>query len=196
MVVNDNLNIITNGDIDERCIITSNSSCRIVNNDIIDRNIISDNNNHFITSIDTMDDNNDILNRDNVCNDDCIVDSNSIKTKKIKTVNQIIKPCIFIKPNMMIKYIINANNTEGQEIVKLPEIVLKYGRTYFINLDISKANTGGENITFIPNKKFIDIIDIRSITNGIATIIPLRNNIKLKNGDNICLLIYKIIFYE
>lgn len=128
-------------------------------------------------------------------NDDCIVDSQQTKTKSVRIIEQVIKPCAYIKPNMMIRYVINANNTEGQEVVKLSEIILKYGRTYYIKLDISGANTG-ENIKFIPNKEFNDVIDIRSITDGVATIIPLRNNVKIKNGDRLCSLVYKIQSYK
>lgn len=129
-----------------------------------------------------------------VNNDDCIIDS-QVKTKSAKIVEQTIKPCAYIKPGMMVKYIINANSAEGQEVVKLSEIILKYGRTYYLNLDISMANTG-DNIVFNLNKEFADTIDIRSITNGIATVIPLRNNVKIKNGDRLCSLTYKIQTYK
>lgn len=86
---------------------------------------------------------------------------------------------IKLNKSVSVKFIIEVNKEIGQMFAS-EFITLQKGKHYFIPTD---STLSLKDFTFFKiNPELIDMIDVRNIDNGVATVIPLLHNVQLKDG--------------
>lgn len=94
---------------------------------------------------------------------------------------------ILIDDVKQVKFIVSFTKDVAYTMAK-DFINLQHGKIYYIPIDNKTLNL--KDFTFFKiNPELIDSIDVRNISNGTATVIPLVHNVQLLNGTELGTLI-------
>lgn len=93
---------------------------------------------------------------------------------------------IKLNDNKSLEYIV-ITSAERNRMFCSGFITLQKGKMYFIPIDSSLSLK--DHTFFKINPDLIDLVDVRNINNGTATVIPLIHGVQLKDGVNLGKLI-------
>lgn len=93
---------------------------------------------------------------------------------------------INLKDTTSVKFVIEITKEIGHTMAK-DFINLQRGKHYFIPVD--KEISLKDHTFFKINPQLIDLIDVRNVDNGFATVIPLMHNVQLLHNNKLGTLI-------